>query len=82
MYADGLGQAQPAYMQSHLIQGGSTEGFLALFTSSLFLPLATDCSHALQEMVCLEPAVAGSGPVTLEPGKTWKAKQTLSLRHF
>ena len=35
-----------------------------------------------QEMVCLEPAVAGSGPVTLQPGKTWRAKQTLSVRHF
>ena len=47
------------------------------------LPHASDYwSHDLQEMVCLEPAVAGSGPVTLEPGKTWTAKQTLSIRHF
>ena len=38
--------------------------------------------NAFQEMVCLEPAVAGSGPVTLQPGKSWKAKQTLSVRHF
>ena len=38
--------------------------------------------QCFQEMVCLEPAVAGSGPVTVQPGKTWKAKQTLSVRHF
>ncbi|CAK0757099.1 hypothetical protein CVIRNUC_002512 [Coccomyxa viridis] len=35
-----------------------------------------------KEMVCLEPAVAGSGPVALQPGKTWRAKQTLSVRQF
>ncbi|EIE25671.1 galactose mutarotase-like protein [Coccomyxa subellipsoidea C-169] len=35
-----------------------------------------------KEMVCLEPAVAGSGPVTLQPGATWTAKQTLSLRQL
>ena len=45
-------------------------------------PRRSDCRYDLQGMVCLEPAVAGSGPVTLEPGKTWKAKQTLSIRHF
>ena len=35
-----------------------------------------------QGMLCLEPAVAGSGPVTLEPGKTWTAQQRLSLRQL
>ena len=38
--------------------------------------------QCLQGMVCLEPAVAGSGPITLQPGKTWRAKQTLLVRHF
>ncbi|CAL8469848.1 g9390 [Coccomyxa elongata] len=35
-----------------------------------------------KEMVCLEPAVAGSGPVTLQPGASWSAKQMLSLRQL
>ncbi|KAK9916170.1 hypothetical protein WJX75_009639 [Coccomyxa subellipsoidea] len=35
-----------------------------------------------KEMVCLEPAVAGSGPVTLQPGASWSAKQKLSLREL
>ena len=35
-----------------------------------------------QGMLCLEPAVAGSGPVTLEPGKVWTAQQKLSLRQL
>ena len=41
------------------------------------------CKHGCdvkQEMVCLEPAVAGSGPVILQPGASWSAKQKLSLR--
>ena len=32
-----------------------------------------------QEMVCVEVAQAGSGPVTLQPGETWRAGQTLQL---
>lgn len=32
-----------------------------------------------QVMLCIEPAVAGSGAVTLEPGGTWRGRQTLSL---
>jgi hypothetical protein len=30
-------------------------------------------------MVCLEPAVAGSGPVELAPGGTWTGAQVLTL---
>jgi len=30
-----------------------------------------------KEMLCIEPSVAGSGPVVLEPGKTWSAQQKL-----
>lgn len=30
-----------------------------------------------QQMVCVEPAVAASGPVTLPPGEMWSAKQVL-----
>jgi glucose-6-phosphate 1-epimerase len=33
----------------------------------------------LQVMLCIEPAVAGSGAVTLQPGKTWNGTQTLTL---
>ncbi len=33
----------------------------------------------VQEMVCLEPAVASSGPVKLEPGGTWSASVLFSL---
>ncbi len=45
------------------------------------VPASHDVSllHA-QSMVCLEPAVAGSGAVTLQPGATWSAQQRLSLR--
>ncbi|KIZ07527.1 aldose 1-epimerase [Monoraphidium neglectum] len=32
-----------------------------------------------QVMLCIEPAVAGSGAVTLQPGKTWNGTQTLTL---
>ncbi|KAI8473961.1 MAG: galactose mutarotase-like protein [Monoraphidium minutum] len=32
-----------------------------------------------QVMLCIEPAVAGSGAVKLEPGKTWSGAQTLAL---
>jgi hypothetical protein len=32
-----------------------------------------------QAMVCLEPAVAGSGPVELAPGGTWTGAQVLTL---
>ncbi|KAK9838368.1 hypothetical protein WJX81_007536 [Elliptochloris bilobata] len=32
-----------------------------------------------QTMICLEPAVAGSGPVELAPGATWTGAQVLSL---
>ncbi len=32
-----------------------------------------------QTMVCLEPAVAGSGPVELAPGGTWTGAQVLTL---
>jgi hypothetical protein len=31
----------------------------------------------LQEMLCIEPAVAGSGPYKLAPGQTWSGSQTL-----
>lgn len=31
----------------------------------------------LQVMVCIEPAVAGSGPVKLAPGASWSGSQTL-----
>lgn len=30
-------------------------------------------------MLCLEPAVAASGPVVLQPGETWSAGQRLSV---
>lgn len=30
-------------------------------------------------MVCLEPAVAASGPVVLQPGQMWTAGQQLSV---
>lgn len=33
-----------------------------------------------REMVCLEPAVAGSGPVKVEPGSVWTGVQRLSVR--
>jgi len=32
-------------------------------------------------MLCIEPAVAGSGPVALAPGKSWTGTQRLSLSH-
>jgi hypothetical protein len=32
---------------------------------------------SLQEMLCIEPAVAGSGPFKLTPGQTWTGSQTL-----
>lgn len=31
----------------------------------------------LQVMLCIEPAVAGSGPVKLAPGASWSGSQTL-----
>ena len=31
-----------------------------------------------KECVCIEPAVAGSGPVELAPGASWSASQRLS----
>ncbi|KAL6763289.1 galactose mutarotase-like protein [Haematococcus lacustris] len=31
-------------------------------------------------MICIEPAVAGSGPVTLEPGAEWQGKQDLAYQ--
>lgn len=31
-------------------------------------------------MLCIEPAVAGSGAVTLQPGAKWTGSQTLTLR--
>lgn len=31
-------------------------------------------------MLCIEPAVAGSGPVTLPPGQTWTGTQTLTMK--
>ena len=33
-----------------------------------------------KEMLCIEPAVAGSGPVKLGPGETWVGSQTVSCR--
>lgn len=33
-----------------------------------------------QEMLCIEPAVAGSGPVTLAPGAAWSGKQVLTYK--
>ncbi len=33
-----------------------------------------------QEMLCLEPAVAGSGAVTLLPAGVWEASQSISYR--
>jgi hypothetical protein len=33
----------------------------------------------LQEMVCIEPAVASSGPLTLAPGATWTGLQHVSV---
>ena len=33
-----------------------------------------------QEMVCVEPAIAPSGPVTLAPQKTWHGAQTIRHR--
>lgn len=42
--------------------------------------LTIPCPLRHQGMLCLEPAVAGSGPVTLEAGKVWTAQQRLSLR--
>lgn len=32
----------------------------------------------LQEMVCVEAALASSGPVELAAGKAWSAKQVLT----
>ena len=32
-----------------------------------------------QEMVCLEPALAKTGPQRLEPEATWTASQTLTF---
>ena len=34
----------------------------------------------MQEMVCVEPAIAPSGPVTLAPQKTWLGAQTIRHR--
>jgi hypothetical protein len=33
---------------------------------------------AVQEMLCIEPAVAGTGAVTLGPGESWSGKQTIT----
>lgn len=33
----------------------------------------------LQTMVCLEPALAKSGPKSLDPGSVWSASQTLTF---
>ena len=33
--------------------------------------------RGLQEMLCVEAALASSGPVELGAGKTWTAKQVL-----
>lgn len=33
------------------------------------------CVCVMQEMVCVEAALASSGPVELAAGKTWSAKQ-------
>ena len=30
-------------------------------------------------MLCIEPAVAGSGPVCIQPGSSWKASQIISV---
>ena len=34
----------------------------------------------LQVMLCIEPAVAVSGPISLQPGQVWTASQTI-VRH-
>ena len=42
-------------------------------------PLAAQIKFVcVQEMVCLEPAVAKTGPQRLEPEATWMASQTLT----
>lgn len=33
-----------------------------------------------QGMLCIEPAVAGSGAVTLAPGKTWAGRQLIIVK--
>lgn len=35
-----------------------------------------------KEMLCVEPAVAGSGPVVLPPGETWSGGQLLLVRNM
>lgn len=34
-----------------------------------------------KDMLCIEPAVASSGPFKLGPGETWVGSQTISYRH-
>ena len=38
------------------------------------------CPRTLQEMVCVEPAVAASGPVRLAAGASWRGVQTMRLQ--
>ena len=40
------------------------------------------CMHmcVMQDMLCLEPAAAGSGAVTLAPAGVWEASQSISYR--
>lgn len=35
-----------------------------------------------REMVCVEPAVAASGPVVLQPGEAWSGKQVLCCKEL
>jgi len=32
-----------------------------------------------KEMVCIEPAVAASGPISLQPGAAWTARSSTSV---
>ena len=41
----------------------------------------TYLGFALQVMVCLEPALAASGPISLQPKEPWIAQQKLSVQH-
>ena len=43
-------------------------------------PAAASSYVSMQEMVCVEPAIAPSGPVTLKPQKTWHGAQTIRHR--
>ena len=59
------------------VQGPLNSMFIEYADEVCLRQFSTNDYPDLQEMVCVEAALASSGPVELGPGQTWTAKQVL-----